>query len=85
MPYGTLYTGVTNDLARRAAEHREGRTGGFSKKYDVKRLVYYEPHDSIEHAIQREKQIKNWKRDWKIELIEKQNPNWDDLFLNLTL
>lgn len=80
-PYGT----VTNDLLRRGAEHRNGEVDGFSKKYKVKHLVYYEPHDSIEFAIQREKQIKSWNRDWKIELIEKQNPDWEDLYPRLTL
>ena len=77
---GTLYVGVTSDLSRRIYEHREGLIPGFTKTYGVKMLVYYEPHDSISAAIQREKNIKHWPRAWKIELIEKMNPGWRDLW-----
>ena len=77
---GTLYVGVTNDLVRRVYEHREGMTSGFTHKYDVNRLVYFEPHDSIIAAIQREKNIKHWPRDWKINLIVRETPLWRDLY-----
>jgi len=77
--YGTLYTGVTSDLAQRTFQHRGGLVPGFTKKYGVKRLVYVETFDDIRDAIIREKRIKEWKRDWKIELIERDNPMWDDL------
>jgi putative endonuclease len=77
---GTLYVGVTGDLVRRGHEHREGVVAGFTKKYDVHRLVYFEPHTDIEAAIRREKRLKRWNRAWKIRLIEKNNPNWDDLY-----
>ncbi|MCW5718058.1 MAG: GIY-YIG nuclease family protein [Bauldia sp.] len=77
---GTLYVGVTSDLSRRVYEHREGLIPGFTKTYGVKMLVYYEPHDSISAAIQREKNIKHWSRAWKIELIETMNPGWRDLW-----
>lgn len=76
---GTLYTGVTTDLPRRVYEHKEGLVEGFSKKYGTKVLVYAEPHERITEAIAREKAIKKWKRDWKIELIEKGNLHWQDL------
>jgi putative endonuclease len=76
---GTLYVGVTNDLARRVYEHKNGLVDGFSNRYGVKTLVYYETTDSIEAAIQREKQIKKWNRLWKLELIEGFNPDWRDL------
>ncbi len=81
---GTLYVGVTNDLVRRVYEHREDRDHGFTTKYDVKVLVYFEPHDDIDRAIQREKNIKHWRRAWKIDLIEKANPTWDDLYNSIT-
>lgn len=77
---GTLYIGVTSDLPKRIYQHREAATDGFSKKYEVKNLVYFETHESIEHAIIREKQMKKWNRAWKIELIERFNPGWNDLF-----
>ena len=77
---GTLYVGVTSDLARRVWEHREGLVEGFTKKYGLKRLVYAERHDEIEDAIQRETSIKRWSRAWKINLIVKDNPDWDDLY-----
>lgn len=80
---GVLYIGVTSELPKRAWEHREGVANGFSKKYHVKRLVYYELHDSAEAAITRETQMKRWKRDWKIALIEKTNPQWLDLYITL--
>ncbi len=74
-----IYTGVTNDLARRIAEHKQGRTPGFTSKYNVNRLVYFECCSDIYQAIEREKQIKGWIRQKKIELIEAQNPDWKDL------
>ncbi len=77
---GVLYTGITSDLPKRMYQHREGLSEGFSKKYFVKRLVYFEIYDDAETAIHREKCIKRWKRDWKIELIEKENPGWNDLY-----
>ena len=78
--HGTLYVGVTSGLLNRAAQHREGGVDGFTNQYGVKRLVWYEWHDSIEAAIHREKRLKKYKREWKINLIERDNPNWDDLF-----
>ncbi len=77
---GTLYVGVTNDLVRRTYEHREGLAEGFTRKYAVKRLVYFEPHDTAQQAIQREKNIKHWPREWKIDLIIRNNPEWRDLY-----
>ena len=77
---GTLYVGVTNDITRRTWEHREGLNDSFTKRYDTKRLVYMEVHDNIEQAILREKKLKRWRRAWKLDLIEKENPNWRDLF-----
>jgi putative endonuclease len=76
---GTLYVGVTSDLAPRATEHRDGVLDGFTKKYGLKRLVFAEAHDEIAEAIQREKAIKHWPRARKIRLIEMDNPRWDDL------
>jgi putative endonuclease len=81
--YGTLYTGVTNDLCRRMLEHREGRVPGFTKKYRVSKLVYFEEFAHVTAAIQREKSLKEWPRAWKINLIERDNPHWQDLFLAL--
>ena len=81
---GTLYTGVTSRLVQRIFEHREGLVDGFSKRYGLHRLVYYEEHGTTESAIRREKQIKEWKRAWKIELIERQNPHWIDLYPAIT-
>ena len=78
--YGTLYIGVTNDLWRRVAEHRDGNGGKFTAKYKVFLLVWYEVHDDIEVAIQRETSMKRWKRDWKTNLIERENPHWIDLY-----
>ncbi|MBC2861861.1 GIY-YIG nuclease family protein [Stappia sp. 28M-7] len=79
-PYETLYTGVTTDLARRAYEHRTDLVPGFTSRYGVKALVWYEEYDDLEEAIRREKQIKRWHRKWKFELIEKMNPEWADLY-----
>jgi putative endonuclease len=80
---GTLYIGVTSDLEGRTYEHREGLTPGFASKYDCTRLVWYEEHERIGNAIQREKSLKRWYRQWKINLIESMNPDWDDLYLVL--
>jgi putative endonuclease len=80
---GTIYVGVTGALYNRAVAHREGAFEGFTKKYCLKTLVWYENHESMEDAIRRETQIKAWKRQWKIELIEKINPDWADLSDNL--
>ena len=79
-PRGTLYVGVTNDRVRRVFEHRESAVAGFTKRYGVKLLVYYERHDTMLSAIQREKTIKHWSRQWKIDLIVSQNPDWQDRF-----
>lgn len=78
--YGTLYTGLTTDLLRRVEEHRIKVADGFTRKYNLTQLVYYEIHDDIEQAAHRERLMKKWKRQWKIELIEKQNPDWADLY-----
>lgn len=83
-PQGTLYIGVTNDLVRRVQEHRTDAVDGFTKKYGVHTLVYFETTNSIEAAIVREKHLKKWNRAWKIELIEKENPDWHDLFPTLS-
>ena len=77
---GTLYTGVTSDLAQRVWQHKNDLVEGFTQKYGVHNLVWYETHDNMESAITREKRIKEWRRDWKIELIEKENPTWVDLY-----
>ncbi len=81
---GVLYIGVTNDLTRRVWEHKQGIVEGFSSKYQCKNLVYYETAIDINRAITREKQIKKWKREWKIRLIEKDNPDWKDLYCQIT-
>jgi len=78
-PYGTLYVGVTSDLTARLEQHRRGVASSVTKKYGVTRLVCCEGHDWITSAIKRETSLKRWKRDWKIELIERVNPNWDAL------
>ncbi|UYO52785.1 GIY-YIG nuclease family protein [Rhodopseudomonas palustris] len=78
--HGTLYLGVTNDLARRVHEHRSKSAPGFSERYGVDRLVWFEIYDDAVTAITREKQLKKWRRDWKIRLIEDQNPDWVDLY-----
>ncbi|MGD0430189.1 MAG: GIY-YIG nuclease family protein [Acetobacteraceae bacterium] len=81
--FGTLYVGVTNDIARRAWEHRQGVASAFTSRYRLTRLVYMERHERIETAIQREKRFKHWPRQWKLNLIIDQNPNWLDLFERL--
>lgn len=80
---GTLYVGVTSNLIQRVWQHKEGIALGFTQKYGVKKLVYYELHECIESAILREKQIKKWHRQWKINLIHHTNPDWDDLWENV--
>jgi putative endonuclease len=80
---GTLYVGVTSDVVKRVWEHKADLADGFTKRYGVHMLVWYELHDSMEGAIRREKAIKEWKRRWKLELIEKQNPEWRDLYYGL--
>ncbi len=82
--YGTLYVGITNNLVRRVYEHKNNLIAGFTKKYRIHFLVHYETFTDSLSAIQREKQLKEWKRQWKIELIEKQNPDWKDLYDELT-
>lgn len=78
-PGGTLYCGVTGDLVRRVGEHRAGRGGRFTHRYNLHRLVWFEPHTDIREAILREKRIKKWNRSWKLDLIETANPLWQDL------
>ncbi len=80
---GTFYVGVTNDIMRRVFEHKEGRIAGFTKKYGLKMLVYYEIYEDVRDAIHREKLIKKWRREIKIEAIEKINPQWKDLYFDL--
>ncbi len=80
---GTLYIGVTSNLVKRIWEHRNNLVEGFTERYGVYNLVWYEPHESMESAIQREKQLKEWKRRWKMRLIESANPNWEDLYHTL--
>jgi len=80
MPYGTLYTGVTSNLPGRILKHRQGLFDGFTKKHGLTRLVWIEPYESITAAIRREKQVKRYRRDFKTNLIERDNPHWDDLF-----
>ncbi|MCE2969501.1 MAG: GIY-YIG nuclease family protein [Burkholderiales bacterium] len=80
---GTLYVGVTSGLAKRVWQHKEGFVEGFTRKYDIKQLVWYELHPSAESAIAREKRIKEWKRAWKLRLIEESNPYWNDLSQHL--
>jgi putative endonuclease len=77
---GTIYIGMSNDLVRRVWEHKEGAVEAFTRKYGVHRLVYFEPYDDVRNAQQRERTLKHWKRDWKIALIEKNNPEWRDLY-----
>jgi len=77
---GTLYTGMTDDLVRRVWEHRTGAVPGFTRNYGVKTLVWYEQHESRESALVRERQLKKWNRAWKLELIERQNASWRDLW-----
>ncbi len=80
---GTLYIGVTSDLIKRVYEHKNDLIDGFTKKYKVHNLVYYETTDDITSAITREKQLKKWNRAWKIDLIEKKNPEWKDLYFSI--
>ena len=82
-PYGTLYTGITHNLARRAYEHREGLYEGFTKIHGLKSLVWYAEFKSADEAIAYEKRIKKWRRDWKKQLIQKRNPAWRDLYEDL--
>jgi len=77
---GTLYIGVTSELVKRIWEHKNDMVEGFTKRYGVHRLVWHEVHESMESAIEREKRLKEWKRKWKLELIESSNPNWQDLY-----
>jgi putative endonuclease len=84
-PFGTLHIGVTNDIARRAWEHRQGTRGVFTSRYKLTRLVFVERHDDIVTAIQREKTMKQWRRRWKLNAIEAQNPLWEDLFDRLNM
>ncbi len=80
---GTLYIGVTNNLTRRIYEHKNDFVEGFTEKYKIHKLVYYEQIENIESAIYREKQLKKWNRQWKLRLIEKLNPEWEDLYMTL--
>jgi putative endonuclease len=82
---GTLYTGVTNNLLKRVDEHKNNLIPGFTSKYGVNHLVYFERYSDVYDAITREKRIKKWKRDWKIELIERSNPEWRDLYNDLAV
>jgi putative endonuclease len=77
---GTLYVGVTSDLVKRVWEHKNNLVEGFTKRYGVHHLVWYELHESMDSAIKREKRLKDWKRKWKVQLIEGKNPNWEDLY-----
>jgi len=81
--HGVLYIGVTSDLVKRSWEHKNNVAQGFTGKYNVHRLVWYEVHETMLVAIQREKQLKKWNRDWKIQLIEKENPEWRDLYTDI--
>ena len=80
---GTLYTGVTSNLLKRVWEHKNNLVKSFTRKYGVHTLVWYEMHDTMESAIQREKAVKNWERSWKIKTIEELNPRWEDLYPDL--
>lgn len=82
-PYRTLYVGVTNDLIARTWEHKNDQAIGFTRKHQIHRLVWFEQHQDVREAIAREKRIKRWRRDWKIALIEENNPRWDDLYPGL--
>ena len=83
--HGTLYVGVTNDLVRRIHEHRTDAVPGFTSRHGIHSLVYFEVHETMSFAIAREKQIKAWKRDWKISLIESTNPDWSDLYSSICI
>jgi putative endonuclease len=80
---GTLYVGITNNLIRRVSEHKEGTIKGFTKSYNLDKLVYFEDTNDVMSALTREKQIKKWRREWKIRLIEQSNPDWKDLYAEL--
>ena len=80
---GTLYIGVTSDLVKRVWEHKNNKADGFTQRYNVHQLVWYELHDNMESAITREKRLKEWKRKWKLNLIEDKNPNWKDLYQSI--
>ncbi|MBI4097055.1 MAG: GIY-YIG nuclease family protein [Candidatus Levybacteria bacterium] len=80
----TLYIGVTNNLVRRVYEHKQGFVDGFTKKYNLNKLLYFEVFDNIENAIVREKQLKHWNRDWKLQLVKKENPTLRDLYNQIT-
>ena len=82
-PNGTLYIGVTSDLVKRVWQHKNNQVEGFTKKYNVHHLVWYEKHEDMQSAIVREKQIKKWNRQWKIRLVKETNPNWRDLYLEI--
>ena len=77
---GTLYVGITEDLVKRIVRHKKRWASAFTTKYDVNKLVYYEKHKNLEEALKREKRVKKWNRQWKMRLIESQNPDWKDLF-----
>jgi putative endonuclease len=79
-PGGAIYIGATSDLVRRVWEHRQGFVEGFTKKYNIHRLVHFETYDDVRDAIQREQTMKHWRRDWKAALIERDNPDWRDLY-----
>ena len=81
---GTLYIGVTSNLVKRIWEHKNGMVEGFTKRYGVHQLVWYELHERMEATIEREKRLKQWKREWKLALIEGANPNWQDLYPTIT-
>ena len=83
-PRSTLYVGVTNDLVRRVYQHREGTVPGFTKRYGLKQLVHFERYDDPTRAIQREKNIKHWSRAWKLDLVNSSNPQWRDLYNDIT-
>jgi putative endonuclease len=84
-PYGTLYVGTTSDLARRVWEHKNKVVPGFTRRYGVDQLVWFEAHQSADEVLRREKRLKEWRRDWKTNLIERDNPHWVDLYPTLTL
>jgi len=84
-PYGTLYIGTTSDLPRRVWEHKQKLVPGFTRRYGIDRLVWFELHQSAAAALRREKQLKAWKRDWKINFIERDNPHWIDLHTSLSV
>ena len=82
-PTGVLYIGCTSDIAARAWQHRTGAIAGFTKRYGLTRLVYVEPHETMDSAVRRERTLKTWRRAWKVRLIAEANPNWDDLYETL--